>query len=60
MDNPNVNIVVDVAPIGSCKNKKSIVMMRNIADDPSLVIAKGDSPSQHNGSKAAVCPGFKG
>ena len=55
-----MNIVVDVAPIGSCKNKKSIVMMRNIADDPSLVIAKGDSPSQHNGSKAAVCPGFKG
>ena len=32
-----VDIVVDVAPIGSCKNKKSIVMIRNVADDPSLV-----------------------
>ena len=37
MDDPDVDIVVDVAPIGSCKSKKSIVMIRNVADDPSLV-----------------------
>jgi hypothetical protein len=37
MDDPNVEIVVDVAPIGSRKSKKSIVMIRNVADDPSLV-----------------------
>ena len=36
-DDPNVDIVVDVAPIGSCKKKKSVVMIRNVADDPSLV-----------------------
>jgi hypothetical protein len=37
MDDPNVDIVVDAAPIGSCKSKKSIVMICNVADDPSLV-----------------------
>jgi hypothetical protein len=36
-DDPNVDIGVDVAPNGSCKKKKSVVMIRDVVDDPFLV-----------------------
>ena len=36
-ESPHVDIVVDVAPIGSCTARKSVVMVRNLGDKPTLV-----------------------
>ena len=36
VESPHVDIIVDVAPIGSCTAKKSVVMVRNLGDEPTL------------------------
>ncbi len=37
IESRHVDIVVDVAPIGSCTARKAVVMVRNLGDKPTLV-----------------------
>jgi hypothetical protein len=36
IESPHVDIIVNVAPIGSCTARKSVVMVRNLGDEPTL------------------------